>query len=163
MPESTDRSATLAPVRQPLQARMGSNASDAQNVSTFTNMSTRAYNREIQTYDVIPQQSAGVAPNPVVQNTGQFAEYGQADLTVNSGVSLSGQTQPLYDITNPLGLTADLFSRFFSSAPVESPQSPVVVGDTSLSQSKSGNAGLFLVLILLGIGGYFIYRRYKNG
>lgn len=169
MEDSTNNDRQLQPVRQPITARSVGNAPDAQPTSTFGAMATRGFNRVVETYDVLPSAvipDTSWAVQPLGGNQGQLANYGQPDLSINNGVSTSGQTQqpltPYYDLSNPLGLSADLFSKFFSSAPVESPQSPVLVGDTGVSTSSGSNAGLLLILAVLAIGGYFIYRRMKQ-
>lgn len=169
MEDSTPQDRQLAPVRPPIEARNVGDAPDAQSTSTFNQMSRRGYNRVIENYDAIPRSvvpDTSWAAQPLIQNTGQLANYGQPDLSLNNGVSNSGQVQqpitPYYDINNPLGLSADLFSKFFSAAPVEGPQSPVLVGDTGSSSTGGSNAGLFFILIIVGIGGYFLYRRFKQ-
>lgn len=169
MEDSTNSDRQLQPLRTPISARTVGNAPDAQPTSTFDRMAVRGNGRRIETYDVLPAvviPDTSWANRPLVSNRGEFAVYGQPDLSVNGGVSASGQTQqpvtPYYDINNPLGLSADLFSKFFSAAPTESPQSPVLVGDTGVSTSKGSNAGLLLLLTVLAIGGYFIYRRMKQ-
>ena len=166
---NTGNDRQLQPVRTPISTRTVGNAPDAQPVSTFDRMSQRGVNRVIETYDVLPVQQAGntdYANHAIEIQNPQLADYGQPDLTINKGVSSSGQTQqpvtPYYDISNPLGLSADLFSKFFSAAPTEGPQSPVLVGDTGISTSKGSNAGLLLLLAVVAIGGYFIYRRMKQ-
>lgn len=169
MAEPTTPDRQLQPAREPIQTRTVGNAPDVQAQSTFDRMSQRGYNRVIETYDVLPTQQPGnvdFANHAITLQTSQLADYGQPDLNVTTGVSVSGQTQQptyLYDPNTALGLAGDLFSRFFSNTPTESPQSPVVVGDTGTTTSSGSNAGLFLILILLGVGGYFIYRRMKNG
>lgn len=124
-------------------------------------------NRSMVVVDSTPVQVVPDTSYATVQgNPGNLSAYGQPDLTIANGVSSTGQTQqpitPYYDISNPLGLSADLFSKFFSNAPTDSPQSPVVVGDTGTSTGTGSNAGLLIVLVLLGIGGYFLYRRFKQ-
>lgn len=169
MAEPTTPDRQLQPAREPIQARTVGNAPDAQVQSTFDRMSLRGYDRVIETYDVLPTQQPGnvdFANHAITIQNSQLADYGQPDLSVSNAVSTSGQTQQptyLYDPNTALGLAGDLFSRFFANTPTESPQSPVVVGDTGSTTSSGSNAGLFLVLILLGVGGYFIYRRMKNG
>lgn len=127
----------------------------------------RSAGRSIEVYEQLPAKVIpDVSPALVIGNPGDLSAYGQPDLTLHNGVSNTGQTQqpitPYYDISNPLGLSADLFSKFFSNAPTDSPQSPVVVGDVGASSGTSSNAGLLLVLAILGIGGYFLYRRFKQ-
>lgn len=169
MEDSNNQNRELQPTRQPISTRTVGNAPDAQSTSTFDRMAVRGSGRQIVTYDVLPTlviPDTSWASQPLVTNQGQLAQYGQPDLSVSNGVSTSGQTQqpvtPYYDINNPLGLSADLFSKFFSAAPTESPQSPVLVGDTGISTSSGSNAGLLLLLAAIAIGGYFIYRRMKQ-
>ena len=166
MPETPNRE--LPPPREPMQPRAIPTASRVVgtggiDTSTFERMSQRSIaGRAIEVYDVlpnIPQGNVDFARQPLSPTT--------PDTPVTSGVTSNGNIvappQYLYDPSTAFGLAGDLFSRFYSNAPVESPQSPVVVGDTGFSQGKSSNAGLFLVVIILGIGGYFLYRRMKNG
>ena len=166
MEDSTNNDRQLQPTRQPISARTVGNAPDAQSVSTFDRMVVRGNGRRIETYDVLPPVVIPATPPLIFRNPGELAQYGQPDLSISNGVSSSGQTQqsitPYYDINNPLGLSADLFSKFFSAAPIESPQSPVLVGDTGVGTSSGSNAGLLLLLGVIAIGGYFIYRRMKQ-
>lgn len=126
---------------------------------------TRPANRSVTDYDsktentvVIPSwgSSAGslkfndVFPKP------------PSELTITSGVIQSGQTQPIYGDSDPFRIAADVFSRFYSGTPTETPQSPVVVGDTSTSGGRSGNGGLFVLLAVVGVVGYFLYKRYAQ-
>lgn len=174
MADNTTSDRTLAPVRQPIETRTVGNAPDAQvaaGISTYERMSQRGYNRVIETYDVIPTQVQGdtsFANHAIQINNSQLADYGQPDLSVSNGVSNTGATQQpvtpayLYDVNNPLGLVSDLFSRFYGGTPTESPQSPVVVGDTATGTSSGSNAGLFILIAIVGIVGYFVYRRMKQ-
>lgn len=165
--EQTQPERSLPATRAAIANRTMGSTTDAPAQSTFERVQARSVNRVIETYDELPAQvvpNHDWAVNLRIENNGGLADYGQPDLTVNSGVSVSGQVQqplpPYYDISNPLGLTADLFSKFFSQAPTETAGSPVVVGDASIGTAKTGNTGLVLVLALLAIGGYLLYRRY---
>ncbi len=166
MADTPDRQ--LAPVREPLQARTTTNpdvarGADVQRSAISRDMGTRQLITVTETQ--IPAPDMSWAAQPLAPNTGGFAGYGQPDLTLNTGVNsnfVQQQDLPRYDLQNPLGLSADLFSRFFSNAPTESPQSPVVVGDVGTSSGTGSNAGLLLVIAVLGIGGYFLYRRFKQ-
>jgi len=165
--DQTQPERSLPATRAAITNRTMGGTTDAPVQSTFERVQARSVNRVIETYDELPAQvvpNHDWAANLRIENDGQLAAYGQPDLSVRNGVSVSGQVQqplpPYYDISNPLGLTADLFSKFFSQAPTETAGSPVVVGDASIGNAKSGNAGLVIVLALLAIGGYFLYKRY---
>jgi hypothetical protein len=101
-----------------------------------------------------------------VLNYGDLGNYrmpADVDLTLDSGIPPGGQPQqPMYGDGDPFRIAADLFSRFYGGAPVESPQSPVVVGDASIGSSGGSNTGLIIILLVVVGGGYFIYRRYAQ-
>lgn len=84
--------------------------------------------------------------------------FGLPSLAQDSGVS-NGVTQPRSFGSNPLGILADLFASSYGRAPVESPQAPIVVGDASVGSGGGSNAGLLVLLAIIGIVGYFIYKR----
>lgn len=163
----------VPPTREPMEQRTTTaNAPRMPSGGLYDGVSTfdRANNRQINRGFEI-----GVRDTTINPSFSTFAENLRIappapltpDLTVTSGVTANGNNvkapQYLYDPNTVLGLAGDLFSRFYAGTPAEQPQSPVVVGDVGLTSSgQSGNSGLFLVLIVLAIGGYFIYRRFKN-
>lgn len=87
--------------------------------------------------------------------------FGVPSLAQDSGVP-NGVTQPKSFGSNPLGILADLFASSYGRAPVESPQAPIVVGDVSAGSGGGSNAGLLVLLAIVGIVGYFIYKRIKQ-
>ncbi len=84
--------------------------------------------------------------------------FGLPTLTQDTGVQ-NGATQPRSFGSDPLGILADIFSSAYGRAPVESPQAPVVVGDASQGSDRSSNAGLLVLLGIVAVVGYFIYKR----
>ncbi len=84
-------------------------------------------------------------------------------INTDVSVSTSGQPQqPLYGDEDPYRIAADVFSKFYSNAPTEGPQSPVVVGDTGSSTGGGSNAGIIVILLVVGVVGYFLYKRYNK-
>lgn len=160
----------VPPVREPIQPRTNPDiergGSVVGGVSTFDRAMNRNADRSID------YNAKEVASNQAFMQFAQDLRIAppaplSTDLSVTSGVTSNGniaaQPKYLYDPSSVLGLAGDLFSRFYSNTPSDTQQEPVIVGDTSLTSSgQSNGTGLFLVLIVLGIGGYFIYRRMKN-
>lgn len=108
----------------------------------------------------VTQTGAGFVSKPLsASDLANF--FGDPSLVQDSGVP-NGVAQPRSFGSNPLGILADLFSYAYGRAPVESPQAPVVVGDASVGSSGGSNAGLFVLLAIVGIVGYFIYKRMKQ-
>lgn len=86
-------------------------------------------------------------------------------VVVGDGSGVNSQTpssQPIYGDDDPFRIAADVFSRFYGGAPEERPDEPVIVGDTSMSSGSSGNGRLLVLLAVVGVVGYFLYKRYAS-
>lgn len=141
--------------------------SNARSVPTQTTQSMQGTLREVSGRAItakettpVTQTGAGFESKPL--STADMPDFfGVPSLVQDSGVP-NGVTPPRSFGSNPLGILADLFSSAYGRAPVESPQAPVVVGDASVGSSGGSNAGLFVLLAIVGIVGYFIYKRMKQ-
>lgn len=146
----------LQPVRTPIER----NSPPAVITPRQSLLDTRdTYSRGVTDNADVKQGDTSFAQKPLSPYYGEPAP----NTTINSGVSSSGQVQrPLYGDGDPFRIAADLFSRFYGGAPTEQPQAPVVVGDASIGQSRGSNTGLLILLVVIGVAGYYLYRRYAS-
>lgn len=109
---------------------------------------------------IIPSWAVGAIGNPIDWIFVSGNSGGQA-----TGVPPSTASNPvaIYGNGDPFAIAADLFSKFFSASPsLSQPTQPVVVGDAGLQ--KSGGSSLLIIVIvgIVAIGGYYLYKRYKQ-
>lgn len=138
--------------------------SNARSVPTQTTQSMQGTLREVSGRSItdkettpVTQTGAGFESKPL--NASDMPDFfGLPSLAQDNGVQ-AAVTQPKSFGSNPLGILADLFASSYGRAPVESPQAPIVVGDASAGSGGGSNAGLLVLLAIIGIVGYFIYKR----
>lgn len=155
---------TLNPSRQAIEPRgVEANQSERKSlVETRQSPNARGvidYNEKVERTVVIPSWGAtagnltfyDVFPRPPI------------DQPITSGVSQTGQPlQPIYGDDDAFRIAADVFSKFYGAAPTETAQSPVVVGDAAFATQGGSNVGLILILGLIGVAGYFLYKKYRG-
>lgn len=135
------------------------------NVPTQTTQDMQGTLRVVSGRSITDKETTPVTPQ--TQNVKPLSAsdmpdfFGLPSLVQDSGVE-SAVAQPKSFGSNPLGILADLFASSYGSAPVESAQAPIVVGDASAGSGGGSNAGLLVLLAIVAIVGYFIYKRMKQ-
>lgn len=132
-------------------------------VPTQTTLDMQGTLRNVSGRSITDKETTPVTPQTQIESKPLNALdmpdfFGLPSLAQDNGVQ-AAVTQPKSFGNNPLGILADLFASSYGRAPVESPQAPIVVGDASAGSGGGSNAGLLVLLAIIGIVGYFIYKR----